>query len=244
MTTYTAADFARAEFARNRDGRLGARLAGGTHGHEWIIEGFMGAQVSRGDADMASELWAPVRAAHSAATDEDHGVTTSEEDAEFWQARWKEAADRADARDAAARLWKETARHLFGAREVVRLSCDLETGRADRAEQERDQYRAEQPRPLTPEDFQALVQQAGTAIARRVRALDPSGNFQPSALRLADAIYRGIRDSQRPEGAEELDGHVDAAMRGVGLHPLSVEQVRIVADNLADSGVRAQGAES
>lgn len=61
MTTYTADDFAKAEFARNRDGRIAARLAGGTHGHEWTTEGFMGAQVSRGDADMASELWAPVQ---------------------------------------------------------------------------------------------------------------------------------------------------------------------------------------
>lgn len=45
----------------------------------------------------------------------------------------------------------------------------------------------------------------------------------------------------RPEGAEELDGHVDASLRGVGLHPLTAEELRTVADNLASEGVRVVG---
>lgn len=192
-----------------------------------------------------------------------------ETDSSWWQDRWKEAADWGSARDLAAHQWKKATReHVLRARTAKAYAEGLKTAvpvlhaRAEKAEQQRDEARAtknlhkeradreraradaaEQPRPLTPDDFQALIQKAETTIARRVRALDPSRNFQPSALRLADAIYRGIKDSQRPEGAEAFDPIIDAAIRGHS-DITAPDVVHAIADALADEGVRAPGAES
>lgn len=123
-----------------------------------------------------------------------------------------------------------------------RESTDLMDGGVTAARIEEE---AEQPRPLTPGDFQAFIQESELAIARRVRALDPTGRFQPSSLRLADAIYRGIRDSQRPEGAEELAAAIaEWDETGVVVRSLDQADTDELADHLAVLGYRKTGAES
>lgn len=163
-----------------------------------------------------------------------------EGDAAYWRARAEEAlaaVSETEGRVTAARERTE------GIREELRNADQLilvEQARADRAEKALTEIA--QGGALTPDDFQALVQKSELAIAKRVRALDPTGRFQPSALRLADAIYRGIRDSQRPEGAEEIEADM-AAWYGENGMPIGGTGDRL-ADHLAALGYRKTGADS
>ena len=71
---------------------------------------------------------------------EDHGGPL-DETVDFWRARWKEAADRADARDLAAHQWKEATReHVRRSRtaasyaDMCRTALDDTITRAEQAE--------------------------------------------------------------------------------------------------------------
>ncbi|WP_087485532.1 hypothetical protein [Brachybacterium massiliense] len=102
-----------------------------------------------------------------------------DETADFWRARWKEAADRADARDLAAHQWKEATRENIARFRAARDFAEMcqkgsraATARAEKAERERDEWkdsaikamadleRAEQPRPLTAREHLSAAWEA------------------------------------------------------------------------------------
>lgn len=86
--------------------------------------------------------------------------------------------------------------------------------RALKAEKERDEARkkvaeyvsllaAPLARSLTPDDIKSLVREREQRLARKIREAhdrDP----RPSSLRIAAAVYQGLTEPARPEGAEEL----------------------------------------
>lgn len=245
MTAYTADDFAKAEFARNRDGRIAARLNGGTHGYEWTTEGFMGAQVSRGDADMAAELWAPVQEQAGSYTRADEPVDP-DGDAAWWRARAEETEVQRDE-------WKARTEKAEQERDEARKFATAEHVRATGAERERDEARADlaeyvqaqalrtQPRPLTADDIKPLVREREQQITRKIREAhdrDP----RPSSLRIAAAVYQGLTEPTRPEGAEDVAVRLFQAGAAAGVE-MTEEQRDALADHLAAMHVRVVGEE-
>lgn len=283
MTTYTEHDFARAEFAQHpARGYIAMRVPREGRG-AWINS--QGGELD--DFDMVAKGWTPVPADSSARTDEspdlmDGGVTSAlvEREAEqaggplgetvdFWRARWKEAADRADARDLAAHQWKKATReHVSRARTAKAYAERLKTAvpvlraLAEKAEQERDEARAtknmhkeraereraradaaEQPRPLTPD---AITDEMRGRARKAAAARMPGAWWGGSEWwGYADEILRAAltEPPTRPEGAEAFDPIIDAAIRGHS-DITSPDVVHAIADALADEGVRAPGAES
>lgn len=124
--------------------------------------------------------------------------------------------------------------------------------RAEKAEQERDRLRTvldttsrqrdeadKRARSLTADDVD--VQLAGRlrrALRKEIPALETMFLHAPA---VGNALTAALREHLRPTGAEELDVHVDASIRGVGPHPFTAEQIRTVANGLAEEGVRATG---
>lgn len=164
MATYTADDFARADFARHPDGGLAMRV------RPLDVRPWETGRCYAADASMALTGWVPVPhgaytrhdspdyadggMAAAAIEEEAEGdlwakATPGQGSSEWWMARWQEAADRANACGLAAHMWKETAReHVRRVRtargyiEALQGGIDMERARAEKAEQERDEARA------------------------------------------------------------------------------------------------------
>lgn len=187
----------------------------------------------------------------------DYTPCTHETDSEWYQARWKEAADQREARDAMAQLWKETARALSLHRARSRKNAKFHRARSERFERsmwtaarERDEaqatvkeqaalieaLRADQPRGFTAEDVDAdMCSRAKERLADYGYLVE--GTVVGVALRTALTP-----PSARPEGAEELDALVDRSIRGCS-DITSPETVRAISNALADEGIRVPGAD-
>ena len=189
----------------------------------------------------------------------DYAPCTHETDSEHWQARWQEAADQRDARDAAAHLWKETARRAVkegrNYLNVTRAYASTRDRAVDalvKAEKERDEARATknmhkeradreraradaaaQSRPLTADDI------TDEMIERSKNAFLSGYGSEEEAVR---AILRAaLTEPTRPEGAKELDPIVDEFLTSYWRGDIDGADAT---DWLASRGVRVTGAES
>lgn len=177
----------------------------------------------------------------------------------FWRSRWKEAADRADARDLAAHQWKEATREnvtrFRAARdfaEMCQKGSRAATVRAERAERERDEAR---------EAWKGAVESVKEAnsLINSLRAAE-SRPFAPDAITdemvnrarkawnlsaaLGNDLWRDVLSAAltpaRPEGAEELEAVIGL---NAGAWTNGADDVRALADLLASEGVRVTGAD-
>lgn len=200
-------------------------------------------------------------------------ATPDQGSSEWWMARWKEAADRADARDVAAHLWKETARklaresrnaHDWAAR--VEESIGDVAARAEQAEKERDEMR---------DAWEGAIESVkeASALINSLRAEQPStitaDDFSVEAIdRAQDVVDDAPLNVRWVGGSGHIATHADPRQvvfdvitaltpppsRPEGAEeleavlsesPLGPEAVRgSLADFLAERGVRVTGAES
>lgn len=236
----TAADFAKARFATRPDGKFAARVATGPHSelYPWRCSDIPG----RADSAMAQDGFAPVRECPDPGEHEDRedDVTLLRHDLALMERRAEKAEEVADLRRS----------------EIVRLSQDRNDwegnaldaeDRAEKAEQERDEarkhlhdaearideLRAEQPRPLTPDDITELVKKTETRLGDAIRALFPDTAM--STYRIASAVVEALTVPTRPEGAEELERLIETSPWHLA-GSCSAE-----ADWLASRGVRVEG---
>lgn len=180
-------------------------------------------------------------------------ATPHQGSSEWWMARWKEAADRADGRDLAALQWKEATReHVGRARTALSYADAAQTARAEalaraeKAEQERDavqaamalaieendRFRAEQPRPLAADDITDEMVQRAWAWASR-HEIYGSGSVR---ILLEEAL---TEPPSRPEWADLVD--VLDATYPEGINGAENDYI---ARTLHAEGVRVTGAES
>lgn len=175
-----------------------------------------------------------------------------DETVDFWRSRWKEAADRADARDLAAHQWKEATRENIARFRAARDFAEMcqkgsraATVRAEKAERERDEVRdawegavesvkeanslinslrAAESRPLTPDAItDEMVERA------RRRGSEIVGALWDASVVEAMLTAALTEPPARPEGAEKLAEVIDGLLTG---------DEGIYADDLADSLAR------
>lgn len=183
-----------------------------------ILEAALTAAIKESTA-LASEL-AEEREWSVAKDDQtDRLVAEAEED----RARAEKAEEERDKARTDATYWENTSKALTGALE-------------------RSQARAEQPRPLAPED----VTRALNAAARSWFESTPPEDEPHDTWKVKQATWAALRDlglipeppTRDPE-SEKIEEKVATAAREAGLH-LDVEDARKIADSLAAQGVRAE----
>lgn len=231
MTKYLAGDFARARFATHPDGRIAARVKPDSE-YPWstVMAGSAASRVSRTDAAMEASGWVPVQEQAGSYTRTDECTTE-----QHLRLRTVDLAAVIEDRDKARRerdqLQKDRTYYRDYATEQEKDIARLMKERDDNA----------QPRALTPADIKSLVLEREQQITRKIREAhdrDP----RPSSLRIAAAVYQGLTEPTRPEGAEELEAWLDGMPESIRLN--GDEHQRSVADYLAERGVRVTGAES
>lgn len=275
---WTEEDFARAEFARHmhRDG-----LAIRAFPHErspWLLAWERDGRARCDDETMArAHVWVPVQETQpdeqpsfsdflgrlSVAGSE---AEEARKDAQFWRARWKDAADRADARDLAAHQWKEATReHVRRIRtmksyaEALQGGIDQEKARAEKAEHFRDRYgevaiTAERER----DDLRDQLAAQEPAVIEKTRALTASDVTNEMVKRATDAyvvqrrtdgqlgyVTPDLREAVKmallaaltePPTRPEGAEELEAVLSGSPLGPEAVRES--LADYLATNGVR------
>lgn len=97
-----------------------------------------------------------------------------------------------------------------------------------------------QESPLTDDAIKALVAKREQLLASKIRE-EFSRNPFSSSLRLAAAVYQGLTEKPRPEGAVELETVIGC---NAGKWTDGPEDVRALADLLAENGVRVVGEQS
>ena len=139
----------------------------------------------------------------------DYTPCTHETDSEFWQARWQEAADQREARDAAAHLWKETARRAVkegrNYLNVTRAYASTRDRAVDalvKAEKERDEAQERnarqadmlaQHRPLTPDDI------TDEMVERARNAPSFDGRLSPTPRLVREMLTAALTEPPQPK---------------------------------------------
>lgn len=96
----------------------------------------------------------------------------------------------------------------------------------------RDGWVPVQENPLTDAAIKSLVAKRERALVRKIREAYNRDPF-PSALRLAAAVYQGLTEKPRPEGASEIESQIEAWSMSPDGGALNAAQHRMLADYLA-----------
>lgn len=170
-----------------------------------------------------------------------------DEDVQFWHARWHEAADRAEARLLAARLWKEVARRNFQYRALARAAREFYRGVARKFEESRDAAVQER------DEATAELAEVGLNLDRLRAVLDTTTRQRDKAdERLSELSQKCNRQSEK---LADLRALVSALTEPPARHPEAEAIEAVLADSpldpkpvrrelanfLAERGVRVTG---